>query len=253
MPKITLDPYVISYSVCDHGSPQSMILVHGSGGDRSLWPKELEDLNEVNLYLLDLPGHGNSRGDAMESVDSYADAVSRFVDALSLKRVILCGHSLGSGIALVLALRKPRWLEALVLVGAGARLRVFPAIFDLIERDYPSAANLICKSVLGPASSPALIDSELKRYAAVRPEVLLRDLRACDRFDVMGKLPEISVPVLAITGSADMMTPVKYARFLEKNIANAVFAVIEGAGHLVAMERPQEFTDAVRQFIGRLA
>jgi pimeloyl-ACP methyl ester carboxylesterase len=79
--------------------------------------------------------------------------------------------------------------------------------------------------------------------------VLLGDFTACDRFDVMERLGEIEAPTLVVAGSADQLTAAKYARFLAKRIADARLVIIEGAGHMMMLERPIETAEAVQDFL----
>jgi pimeloyl-ACP methyl ester carboxylesterase len=65
----------------------------------------------------------------------------------------------------------------------------------------------------------------------------------------MGRLPEIKVPALVIGGSADKLTPLKYARYLAEHIPDARLVIIEGAGHMVMLEQPEQVADAVREFV----
>jgi pimeloyl-ACP methyl ester carboxylesterase len=78
------------------------------------------------------------------------------------------------------------------------------------------------------------------------------DLLACDAFDITARLSEIATPTLVVTGDADVMTPVKYGQFLKDSIPGAHMAVIAGAGHMVAREKPVEFISAVSAFLGTI-
>ena len=207
------------------------------------------ELRGYNIHFLDLPGHGKSTGQGRNSVGAYADIVADFIETRCLKQVTLFGHSLGSAIVQVLALRRPVWLEALVLVGAGARLKVLPTLLEQLETNFPAAVDLICQSLLGPAALPSLVAAERQRYLATGWRLIRTDFLACNQFDVMERLGEISVPVLVVTGGADVLTPVKYGQYLKDQIPNAQFVVIPHAGHLVAREKPAEFMQAVSGFL----
>jgi pimeloyl-ACP methyl ester carboxylesterase len=94
-----------------------------------------------------------------------------------------------------------------------------------------------------------LVDLGRERFREAGPDVLLGDLTACDRFDVMERLGEIDVPALVIAGTADRLTPVEYARYLAEHISEAQIAVIEDAGHMVMLERPAEVAESIRRFL----
>ena len=245
MPFLTLNNEMLFFKLRSHESSHDIVLIHGSGADHSHWPEELMELPDYNIYFLDLPGHGKSTGPGRDSVAAYADAVADFIDQRGLKQAALFGHSLGSAIVLTLALRRPAWLKALVLVGAGARLKVLPALLEQLETDFPGAVAAICQYLFGPEAVPSLVAAEKQRYLTVDWRLIRNDFVACDQFDVMEQLGEIDLPTLVVTGAADVLTPVKYGQYLKDQMPCARFVVIPHAGHMVARERPQEFIQAI--------
>lgn len=99
------------YYTCSHpDSNRNLVLIHGSGGDHSHWPAALRETQEVGVYALDLPGHGQSKGRGRDRVDDYAEVIAHFVAELGLSNVFLVGHSLGGAIVQTLGLRAPGWL-----------------------------------------------------------------------------------------------------------------------------------------------
>jgi pimeloyl-ACP methyl ester carboxylesterase len=253
MPFLNLYNESLFFKLRDHDALRAIVLVHGSGADHRHWPEELLELPGYNVYFLDLPGHGRSIGQGRDRMDAYADVVADFINERGLQRVTLGGHSLGSAIVQVLALRHPIWLEAIVLVGAGARLKVLPALLEQLATDFPAAVELICQNLLGPEAPPALVEAERQRYLATDWRLIHTDLLACNQFDVMERLGEISVPTLVVTGAADILTPVKYGQYLKDHIPGAHFVMIPQAGHLVAREKPAEFVQVVSDFLKGIA
>lgn len=250
MPIVHIDGEDIFYdhSPCEAGG--SLVLIHGSGCDHSTWPAALRGLSGASVYGLDLPGHGRSGGAARNDVGAYADVVARFVETLDLRRAVLFGHSLGGAIVQTLALRKPAWLSAIVLVGTGARLRVAPAILEGLASDDPQAAvNLICEWSFGPNPPQAEPTRVRAIFNRTEPFVIHSDLSACDRFDVMDRVGDIAVPTLVICGSDDRLTPDKYGRFLQERIAGANIAIIPDAGHMMGLENPDAFMGPIRTFL----
>jgi len=245
MPFLTVNDELLFFKLRSRESPRDIVLIHGSGADHSHWPREVMELPDYNIHILDLPGHGQSTGPGRDSVAAYADVVAGFIDQRRLTQVTLFGHSLGSAIVLTLALRRPDWLKALVLVGAGARLKVLPALLEQLETDFPDAVEQICRYLFGPEAAPSLVAAEKQRYLTVDWRLIRDDFLACNQFDVMERLSGIEAPTLVITGSADMLTPVKYGQYLKEQIPHAGLVVIPNAGHMVAREKPQEFIQAV--------
>jgi pimeloyl-ACP methyl ester carboxylesterase len=233
----------------DPGLP-TVVFVHGSGGSSVLWRAQVEALaEEMNTVALDLPGHGASGGKGTASVAGYAAAVEGFISALRPPRPIPCGLSLGGAIVLHLLLEGKGKYEAAILANTGARLRVLPLIFETIQRDYEAFVAGTRSMSISSKTDPRRIEPLLESMAACPPEVALGDFRACDAFDVMERLGEIAVPVLVLTASDDRLTPVKYGNYLAEHIPNSRLVYIEDAGHLSPMERPEEVTRAIRDFV----
>jgi pimeloyl-ACP methyl ester carboxylesterase len=228
----------------------TIVFIHGSGGSSLLWRAQVEGLGgRVNTVALDLPGHGRSGGAALDSVPGYARAVAAFIEAIGAPAPIACGLSLGGAVAMQLLLDHAGRFKAGILVSTGARLRVLPAIFDGIRNDFPAFVSAIGRMGFSPATPEALKQPFLEDKRRGRPEVAFGDFSACDRFDVIGRLSEIDVPVLVVTAADDQLTPPKYGDFLEKGIAGAARARIPEAGHMVPIEKPEEVNDAIRNFL----
>jgi pimeloyl-ACP methyl ester carboxylesterase len=91
-----------------------------------------------------------------------------------------------------------------------------------------------------------------KRALENTPAAFLNDLKACNAFDVMEALSTITVPVLAIVGDQDIMTPPKYTRFMVEKITGARSVIIPGGTHFVFAEKPAEVNQAIEGFVRSL-
>lgn len=237
------------YYTCSHpDSNRNLVLIHGSGGDHSHWPAALRETQEVGVYALDLPGHGQSKGRGRDRVDDYAEVIAHFVAELGLSNVFLVGHSLGGAIVQTLGLRAPGWLAGLILVGTGCRLRVAPAILEGLLKDFDKSVELICDWAFGPAAWDGLIETGKKVFLHCDPRVMHMDFSACNRFDLTERVSCLKLPTLIVSGSEDKLTPLKYGRFLNKQIHGSRLVEIQGGGHMLALEKPDEFTKTVFQF-----
>ncbi len=241
----------IAYLTAGAGAP-AVCFVHGTGGSSQAWMHQLGGLADLGqIIALDLPGHGGSGGSIPKAIEDAAAVIAEFLDALGIARAVIGGHSMGGAIAQQFALSYPERTDGVILIGTGARLRVLPRLLDLLAADYPRGVDLLMSLAVG-AQAPAELKTELHRATADNaPGVVLGDLQACDRFDVMKRISTISAPTLVICGDEDQLTPPKYSRFLGEHIAGASVAVIPGAGHYVQVEKPRETTAAVRQFLTR--
>ncbi|ACL04148.1 alpha/beta hydrolase fold protein [Desulfatibacillum aliphaticivorans] len=249
MPFVEVNGENIHYVHQDAGSAINLVLIHGSGGSHENWPEECLEIGCANVYLIDLPGHGKSEGESKDDVGEYTAFVDAFCNALNLENVALGGHSLGGAIVQQSALNKASWLTRLVLVGTGCRLRVMPMMFEAIETNWEGAREMMGQTVFGANPAPALVAKEMERTRDSDPQVLLGDFRACDKFDVCQRLGEITLPTLILSGDDDKLTPLKYGQFLLDGISGSKLVVITEAGHLMAMEQPAQFCQALKDFL----
>lgn len=253
MPYVTIAGEKIFYLKRARGEEESLLFIHGAGESHRLWGHQVQHVKAVNTYAVDLPGHGRSAGEGRQSIAAYGQFVLSFLDALGLAGVTLVGHSMGGAITLHLALHCPARLRGIVLVGTGARLRVMPAILDGLREDFPKTVRLICRYAYASQADEALVRQGEVEMLQNRPEVLHGDFVACDQFDVMERLGEIRCPTLVICGGEDRLTPPKYSTYLRDHIAGAQLILIEGAGHMVMVERPTVTSRAISQFISTLS
>ena len=233
------------------GSGPPLVLVHGSGGSLRHWPGSLRRERRLDVISLDLPGHGRSTGTGRRRVEDYADAVSAAAQALGLTDAVLAGHSLGGAVALVLGLREPPWLSRLALVGTGARLRVSPEILGLLKTDFSAAVENIAHWAFGPDPDQHQVAAFCRGLFDTGPDVLYNDYSACDRFDLMDDIGRIRLPALVVAADQDRLTPVKYGVYLRDRLADAEMAVIEGAGHMMALEKEAVFVETLLRFVLR--
>jgi pimeloyl-ACP methyl ester carboxylesterase len=231
-----------------------LVFIHGAGGSHLHWPSELRRMPGVQVYSLDLPGHGKSKSDAIASIKGYAHKLLEWLDSVELGSAVLVGHSMGGAISLTLCLEAPHRIKGLVLVGSGAKLRVSPQLLALSEDEglYQQATQLVMQWAFSANADDRLVDLAQKRMSEVPATVIHSDFLACDKFDIMDRLTEISVPTLVLCGEEDQMTPVKYSQYLAENIPHARLVVIKDAGHMVMLEKPFEVTRAIGDFLQEL-
>lgn len=241
--------YTYHYNV-DRQDPH-LLLVHGAGGNHLHWGHAIRNLKNAHVYALDLPGHGRSDGTGRTSIADYADFLAGFMDALGLIKAVVAGHSMGGATALMMALRHPQRVAGLVLVGTGARLRVLPAILEGTLHDFAHTIHLICEYAYSPNAPKELVQQGQRQMLRVAPQILHSDFVACNAFDVMGRLDEIHCPTLVICGNEDKLTPPKYSSFLVEHIAGAERKLIEGAGHMVVTEKPDEVATAIASALAK--
>jgi pimeloyl-ACP methyl ester carboxylesterase len=229
----------------------TLIFIHGAALINIFWESQVESLAEIaNTIAIDLPGHGTSRGPGKESIPDYARSVMDFIGLIDAPRpVIPCGLSMGGAITQQLLIDYADFFPAGILMNTGSRLKVMPAIFEAVEKDYGSFVKMLCDTAISKKSDAEKLRVKIDACTKCQPDVALGDFRACDNFDVIEKLGLIEVPVLVLAANHDNITPFKYGTFLERNIKNARLVTIEDAGHLSPIEKPDKVSEAIRDFL----
>jgi pimeloyl-ACP methyl ester carboxylesterase len=226
-----------------------LIFIHGSGGCKESWQYQTQYFEDS--VAIDLPGHPD--GELCSSIDDYVEWLHGYVTENGDTDLVITGHSLGGGIALQYGLKYPENVKGLICVGSGARLRVHPMFLEGLEKAIAAKENTQAFT----ETSLSLIEPELTKIIARRMQenglaAMLNDLQACDKFDIMDRLGEIDIPLLAVSATDDVMTPPKYSQYLVDHMHNARAVVIEGGTHFVFAEKPDEVNRVIEDFLKTL-
>ncbi len=231
---------------------QPIIFVHGAGGSSATWMMQLRGLKDnFKIIAVDLNGHGKTADrmekDVTQSYLSDIDTIIRRYD-----QPILAGHSMGGMLTQLYALSQPELIRGIVLVGTGARLKVMPAIFEMIENDFDGYIDAAGEFMFHKGASQELVAASKIEMRKCKPEIISRDFAACDIFDIMDDVSKITIPTLIMVGKDDMMTPVKYSEYLHKEIQNSSLEIIENAGHAVMLEQAAILNRTIKDWAQRL-
>ena len=231
-----------------------VLLLHGGGGSHLNWPPQIRRLSEQRMFTLDLPGHGKSEGVGRQDIAEYGKAVIEFMKAVRLSAVVMVGFSMGSAIALSLALKYRKRVLGLGLIGSGAKMRVASSTLEMAAN--PSTFSAVIQTIIensySSTADPHLKELAVEQMTQTRQAVLYGDFLACDAFDVMERVRKIQVPTLLVCGSEDRMTPPNRSEYLRDQIESAQLHVVEGAGHMVMIERPDEVAGLLTGFLDQI-
>ena len=233
------------------GSPmkKTIIFVHGAGGSSATWFMQLRGLStDFHIVAIDLNGHGKSP-DRSESdvLQSYQHDVNEVVT--NFNRPVLAGHSMGGALTQLYALSHPDNISGIVLIGTGAKLRVAPAVFNLLDSDFEGYVEAVGSFMFHENTSDEMIDASKHEVRKCPVQIIRRDFELCDRFDIMERVKEIRSPALILVGEADIMTPVKYSQYLKDQIKDSTMHVVKDAGHSVMLEQYGVFNDLLRNWV----
>jgi pimeloyl-ACP methyl ester carboxylesterase len=228
-----------------------VILLHGAGGTHLSWPPQIRRLAGETIYAPDLPAHGKSEGSGRQSIDEYANDVIAFMNELKIHAAVIVGHSMGSAVALTLALKHPKQVLGLGLIGSGSKLRVSQTLLETVANpnSFEAAVDMVNENCFGAETPQNLLELSRRYMLEIRPPVLSGDFQACNEFDVTDQLEKINVPTLILCGAEDRMMPVKSSELLQTGIANSQLHILENAGHMVMLEQPNAVADLLKKFI----
>ena len=229
-----------------------IIFVHGSGGSSATWFMQLKGLsNDFHIVAIELNGHGNSPDRADENtMESYLTDIDGIIT--QYEKPVLAGHSMGGALSQLYALRHPEKISGIILIGTGAKLRVFPLIFDMLENNFEGYVEAVGSYMFCEETSTELIEASKNEIRKCKPGIINRDFAACNNFDIMEMISDISLPALILVGEQDLMTPVKYSNYLHEKLPNSTLHVIENAGHSVMLEQPGQFNAHVKEWMNAL-
>jgi pimeloyl-ACP methyl ester carboxylesterase len=250
-----------------HGSSHPTMLLHGIGSNGSSFMPVMTALPAtIDVVAWNAPGYAASLPLAEKSPSprDYATALLRLLDAIGLKQVVLCGHSLGALFAGSFAARYPDRVAALALMSPALGYRVpagetlpptVQARIDEIETvDLESfAAKRAARLVHAPERKPQVLDAVRTAMMVLNPFGYVQAVRALGAGDLLADAAAITAPTIVAVGAEDVVTPPANARSLYAALPHAVaFHEIADAGHALPQEDPAAVAALLMQLMERI-
>ena len=232
----------------------SILLMHGSGLTHIVWSlhEQFYASQGFNILSVDLPGHGNSEGPSLKSIEEISDWVKSLMNVLDIKKIIIIGHSQGCLVGIDFASRYPNLINDLVLVAGSYKMPVNQDLIDYAEAGDEKVILLMMK--WGYEGSKAFIGGNpvkkiINSSREIR-EVLAVDLNACNNYK-SGKesLEKINCPTLCIFGDLDKMVPLEVGNKMASMITNSEKKIINNCGHMIIFEKAFEMRKIVKEFL----
>ncbi|MPZ58345.1 MAG: alpha/beta fold hydrolase [Rhizobiales bacterium] len=244
----------IFYEVAGEGP--AMVLIHANPFDHKLWAYQITRFsNRFRIVAPDLRGYGRSDKIATPfTLDDLADDIVAVCAHAGIERTIVGGISVGSGMALALALDHPDLVRALILVG-GASSR--PAAYDARIAGYegpgfPAYRREHMEECFAPgfAATPHgryLVEGFLESDPLLDGKAIAEVFRARGGADLRPRLPSLRLPVLVVNGAHDMS--LKPGRETASLIPGAEQVTLNNTGHCCNIEDPAAFDAVVIAFL----
>ncbi len=243
------------------GDGPPLVFLHGIGGDGESFRAQLAHFGgRFRTFAWNMPGYGGSEASEPFTFPGLAAALGRFLDARGATSAHLVGHSIGGMIAQEFAAASPERVASMTLVATSPAFGRPEGDFQrrfLADRLGPldagrSMAELapeIVASLVGTDPDPEGLELAVACMSRV-PEAAYRAAVSClVTFDRRDALAGHRMPVLVVAGEKDRNAPPGMMRRMAQRIPTALFVEVEGAGHLLPLERPRDFNRILETFL----
>ena len=271
MPTVTANNCEMFYQIDDFTDPwrtdtKTVWLQHGVGRSTRFWYHWVPGLaGQYRVIRRDMRGHGQSADpgpDHSWSLDELVTDMRDFMDALGLDRVHYVGESIGGILGVLFATRWPERFKSLTICNSPTTIR--PAgtqalssqdgsVNRTLARDGSKGwGRLLIENRIISGKNPAHTEWVLDEWAKTPTHVLQGITRTLDGADTAPLLPQVSVPTLILAPAHSPITPLADQLSMRTGIPNARITVVEGPGHEIYVDEPQQCLRAVQDFLASL-
>ena len=234
----------------------TIVFLHGSGLSHIVWSlaEQFFSSKNFNVLSLDLPGHGNSDGPCLDSIEKIADWLENVFDKLKLNNLVLVGHSQGCLEMLEYSYKYKERLKKLVFIGGSNKMPVHPDLIELAQNGHSDAVKLMMK--WGYEGSKKFIGGNPVEKIIQSPrdisEILAVDLKACNNYSNGSEAAkDIDFPSMLILGELDKMINLEAGKKFSNLIKNSTTHVIKGCGHMIMIEKAFEMREKILEFLNK--
>jgi pimeloyl-ACP methyl ester carboxylesterase len=237
-------------------SKDTIVFLHGSGLSHIVWSltEQFFSSKNFNVLSIDLPGHGNSEGPCLDSIEKITDWLEKVFEKLNLKNLILVGHSQGCLEAIEYSFKYKKRLKKMVLMSGSYRMPVNKDLIDLASNGDSDAVKLMMK--WGYEGSKKFIGGNPIERIIQSPrdisEILAVDLIACNNYaNGSEAVQSISCPIMLVFGELDKMVNLEAGKKFANLVKNSTTYIIPGCGHMIMIEKAFEMREKVLEFLKR--
>jgi pimeloyl-ACP methyl ester carboxylesterase len=231
-------------------SANMLVFIHGSGCNSSIFGEIQKYLNDYNCILIDLNGHGSSKGECSTDLQGYIDNVYDFLRNSEVTKtqsnISLIGYSMGGGIVLGVALKKLANVKKVVVLSGGARFnKLNKAFMKKIHNNKVDKLYLL--RCLGNYFNP--LTYRYMKKLEKSTQIIINDLEACEKFDISGEIKDIKIPVKIIVARDEILTILEYSEEIHKMINNSTLKIFEKGRHFLLIVKSREVSEEIEDFI----
>jgi sigma-B regulation protein RsbQ len=247
---------------------QYMIFASGFGCDQNMWRYVAPAFKDkYRVVLFDYVGSGKS--------DLLAYSPRRYIDlagyvqdvldvcaALDLKEAVFVGHSVGSMIGMLAAIREPERFERLILIGpspcyindlpdyfGGFERADLEGLIELMEHNYIGWASFLAPAVMKNPGRPSLTRELQDSFCSIDPIIARRFAIATFFADIRKDLPAVPVPSLILQCADDSIAPVEVGQYIHRHLPRSMLQLMQATGHCPHMSHPEETICLINDYL----
>jgi 3-oxoadipate enol-lactonase len=250
-----------AYEAAGDPAKTALVFLHGIGGAARAWRSQVTAFGDRHRAIAwDMPGYGGSAPLANVSIEALAEALQDFLQGIGARKPVLVGHSIGGMIVQQWLIKHPHDASAVVLAQTSPAFgkaegdwqkQFIEARLGPLDRGetMKSLAPTLVRELVGDDPDAAGMELARDCMGSV-PEASYRAMMlALLGFDQRKALANIAVPTLVLSGSKDKNAPAPMMAKMATYVPSSTYVELEGAGHLVNLERPKAFDAALNQFL----
>ena len=237
-------------------SKDTIVFLHGSGLSHIVWSltEQFFSNKKFNVLSVDLPGHGNTEGPCLDSIEKISDWLEKVFIKLNLNKVIIVAHSQGCLEALEYSFKYKKRLKKIVFIGGSYRMPVNRDLIDLASNGDSDAVKLMMK--WGYEGSKKFIGGNPIERIIQSPrdisEILAVDLIACNNYtNGSDAAKSINCPTLFVLGELDKMVNLEIGKKFSNLVKNSITHVVNQSGHMIMIEKAFEMREKILEFINK--
>ena len=233
---------------------ETIVFLHGSGLSHIVWSltEQYFSNKNYNILSIDLPGHGNSEGDCLKSIEEISDWLEKVFKEFNVSELTIIGHSQGCLEAIEYYSKYSKRIKRLVFIGGSYKMPVNQDLINLAENGDDKALQLMMKwsyenskKFIGGNPVEKIINSPRD----IR-EILAIDLIACNNYKNGSEaLKLIKCPTLFIFGELDKMVNLEKGKKFAELVPNSKTHIIKDCGHMIMFEKAFEMREKISEFL----
>lgn len=255
---VQVGSYRIHYESMGEGDPVIFLPTAGAAAGEYRMVLPLLAAHGYQGIAVEPPGHGSSYPDLEDlsllvTADEYVDFVWEFIKTLNLKKPVVAGCAVSGSLMLLMGIKYGKNLTAVVAGAGNTELLIDPIQLNAVNHPAINTADMMESTTPGVCSKNVDINTLneciWQNAKLPVPEVLYNELNIYNQLRLGPYIKLIKCPVLHIFGEEDTRTIDSEKQLIKKQCKNVTQVALPHTGHLIPVENPAGFTEAIINFL----